>query len=80
MSRRGGKLGNDAKLQLYGLFKQATVGPCTAPRPSLIDMTGRAKWCVPGQSKCIHTHIYSATFSELPTTIAAGAHLSWPFE
>jgi len=31
--------------QLYGLFKYVTVSPApNAPRPSIFDMTGRAKW------------------------------------
>jgi len=33
------------KLELYGLFKYLTVSPApNAPRPSIFDMTGRAKW------------------------------------
>ncbi|KNC98361.1 uncharacterized protein SPPG_06069 [Spizellomyces punctatus DAOM BR117] len=35
---------NDEKLQFYGLYKQATVGPCSTPRPSLWDVVGRSKW------------------------------------
>jgi len=31
---------------LYGLYKQATVGPCNVKRPSFIDVVGRSKWCV----------------------------------
>jgi acyl-CoA-binding protein len=33
----------EQKLRLYGLFKQATVGPCTISKP-FFDMTGRYKW------------------------------------
>jgi 2,4-dienoyl-CoA reductase len=36
--------GTDEKLQLYALFKQATVGPNTAPKPSMLDFVGGAKW------------------------------------
>jgi len=33
------------KLELYGLFKYVTVSPTpTSSRPSVFDMTGRAKW------------------------------------
>lgn len=32
------------KLQLYGLYKQATVGPCTAPKPAFWDRAARLKW------------------------------------
>ncbi|VVB15822.1 unnamed protein product [Arabis nemorensis] len=38
------KVSNDLQLQLYGLYKIATEGPCTAPQPSALKMTARAKW------------------------------------
>ncbi|KAK9889588.1 hypothetical protein WA026_006961 [Henosepilachna vigintioctopunctata] len=31
-------------LELYGLFKQATVGNNTTSRPGLLDLKGKAKW------------------------------------
>ena len=31
-------------LELYGLFKQATVGDATGSRPGMFDVKGRAKW------------------------------------
>lgn len=37
-------LDNDTQLQLYGLYKQSTVGDVKTPKPSFIDMVGRAKW------------------------------------
>ncbi|XP_031569465.1 enoyl-CoA delta isomerase 2, mitochondrial-like [Actinia tenebrosa] len=36
--------GNEAKLKLYALFKQATVGACDAPKPGAFDFVGKAKW------------------------------------
>lgn len=36
--------GNDAKLRLYALYKQATVGDVTGKRPGFLDMVGRAKY------------------------------------
>lgn len=36
--------GNDVKLKLYAIFKQATVGPCDTKRPGAMDFVGRAKW------------------------------------
>ncbi|XP_041269190.1 enoyl-CoA delta isomerase 2 isoform X2 [Onychostruthus taczanowskii] len=36
--------GNEAKLKLYGLFKQATEGPCNAPKPGMLDFVKKAKW------------------------------------
>lgn len=31
-------------LQLYALYKQATVGDATGSRPGIFDVKGRAKW------------------------------------
>lgn len=36
--------GNEAKLKLYGLFKQSTVGSVNTKRPGFADFVGRAKW------------------------------------
>ena len=36
--------GNDVKLRLYGLFKQATEGDVTGSRPGMLDPKGRAKF------------------------------------
>ena len=38
------KVSNDVQLQLYGLYKIATEGPCSAPQPSALKITARAKW------------------------------------
>ncbi|CAL5344173.1 unnamed protein product [Camellia sinensis] len=38
------KVSNDVQLQLYGLYKIATEGPCSVPQPSALKMTARAKW------------------------------------
>jgi small subunit ribosomal protein S27Ae len=37
-------LSNDDLLTLYKYYKQATIGDCNTARPSLFDMTGKAKW------------------------------------
>lgn len=42
--RAGLKVSNDVQLRLYGLYKIATEGPCSAPQPSALKMTARAKW------------------------------------
>jgi diazepam-binding inhibitor (GABA receptor modulating acyl-CoA-binding protein) len=31
-------------LELYGLYKQSTVGDINIPRPGFWDLTGKAKW------------------------------------
>ena len=35
---------NEELLDLYGLYKQATVGDCNTERPGMFDMKGKAKW------------------------------------
>ena len=35
---------NDEKLQIYGLYKQATVGDIKTPAPGFFDFAGSAKW------------------------------------
>ncbi len=37
-------LGNDTMLELYALYKQATVGDVTGDRPGIMDLRGRAKY------------------------------------
>ncbi|XP_069769601.1 enoyl-CoA delta isomerase 2 isoform X2 [Narcine bancroftii] len=36
--------GNEVKLKMYALFKQATQGPCSSPKPSMLDFVNKAKW------------------------------------
>ncbi|XP_006636426.1 acyl-CoA-binding protein [Lepisosteus oculatus] len=31
-------------LEIYGLYKQATVGDVNTQRPGMLDFTGKAKW------------------------------------
>ena len=38
------KVSTEKQLQLYGLYKIATEGPCSVPQPSALKMTARAKW------------------------------------
>lgn len=35
---------NKTLLLLYGYYKQATEGPCSAPKPSWYDMKAKSKW------------------------------------
>jgi len=35
---------NDKQLEVYSLFKQATLGDCNTPRPGMLDLKGKAKW------------------------------------
>ncbi|XP_076028857.1 enoyl-CoA delta isomerase 2-like isoform X2 [Oratosquilla oratoria] len=36
--------GNEAKLKIYALFKQSTIGTVNTKRPGMMDFVGRAKW------------------------------------
>ncbi|XP_036377453.1 enoyl-CoA delta isomerase 2, mitochondrial [Megalops cyprinoides] len=36
--------GNEIKLKIYALFKQATQGPCNTPKPGMLDFVNKAKW------------------------------------
>ncbi|XP_074549524.1 enoyl-CoA delta isomerase 2 [Halichoeres trimaculatus] len=36
--------GNETKLQIYALFKQATQGPCNTPKPGMMDFVNKVKW------------------------------------
>ncbi|XP_056290048.1 enoyl-CoA delta isomerase 2-like [Pseudoliparis swirei] len=36
--------GNEAKLRIYALFKQATQGPCNTPKPGMLDFVNKVKW------------------------------------
>jgi len=37
-------LGNDVLLEMYALYKQATVGDVSGSRPGMMDVKGRAKY------------------------------------
>ncbi|XP_069349608.1 enoyl-CoA delta isomerase 2 isoform X2 [Eulemur rufifrons] len=36
--------GNEVKLKLYALYKQATEGPCNTPKPGAFNLISKAKW------------------------------------
>ncbi|XP_061876829.1 enoyl-CoA delta isomerase 2, mitochondrial isoform X1 [Entelurus aequoreus] len=36
--------GNEVKLKIYALFKQATHGPCDTPKPGMLDFVNKVKW------------------------------------
>ena len=41
---------DEQRLQLYALYKQATLGTCASPAPSRLDFVAHAKWCEPRAS------------------------------
>ncbi|XP_061570020.1 enoyl-CoA delta isomerase 2, mitochondrial [Cololabis saira] len=36
--------GNEVKLKIYALFKQASTGPCNTPKPGMLDFVNKVKW------------------------------------
>lgn len=38
------KMADDELLQLYGLFKQATLGDNCSDKPGMLDLKGKKKW------------------------------------
>lgn len=43
--------GNETKLKLYALYKQATQGDVSGKKPGMLDMVGKAKWEAWGKIK-----------------------------
>jgi acyl-CoA-binding protein len=55
-SASGSRLTQEQQVALYGLYKQATVGPwsdCGAAAPAAWDITGIVKWCVCGFKRAL---------------------------
>ncbi|KAF3330315.1 Acyl-CoA-binding protein [Carex littledalei] len=68
---------DDDKLMLYALYKQATVGPVTTPRPNRFNTIYRTKWdawkAVEGKSKEEAMQEYIAKVKELLAAADAAA-------
>ncbi|XVF12698.1 hypothetical protein REPUB_Repub08aG0141600 [Reevesia pubescens] len=74
------EVSTEVQLQLYGFYKIATEGPCTAPQPSALKMTARAKWqawhklgAMPPEEAMLK---YLDIVTELYPTWAAGSAMS----
>ncbi|MBA0561793.1 hypothetical protein Golob_018591, partial [Gossypium lobatum] len=68
---------NDDKLILYGLFKQATVGPVNTSRPGMFNMKEKYKWdawkAVEGKSKEEAMNDYITKVKQLQEAAAASS-------
>ncbi|MBA0687676.1 hypothetical protein Goari_015190 [Gossypium aridum] len=68
---------NDDKLSLYGLFKQATVGPVNTSRPGKFNMKEKYKWdawkAVEGKSKEEAMNDYITKVKQLQEAAAAAS-------
>lgn len=60
-------------MDLYGLYKQATVGDCNTSKPGMLDFVGKAKWDAWNQFKGIKSseamELYIKKSSEADPTI-----------
>lgn len=60
-------------MDLYGLYKQATVGDCNTSKPGMLDFVGKAKWDAWNQFKGIKSNeameLYIKKSSEADPTI-----------
>jgi len=61
---------NEVKLQLYGLFKQATVGDVTGKKPGFSDFVGKAKYQAWSQLKGSSADEAKAQYVALVATLS----------
>lgn len=62
----------DQQLQLYGLFKQATVGDVVGARPGMLDMRGRAKYDAWAARKGVSQPAARQAYVDLVAALAKG--------
>merc|ERR1711936_698251 len=56
---------NEEMLNVYALFKQASVGDCNTTRPGMLDMKGKAKWDAWDKKKGMEKAAAEAEYIEL---------------
>ena len=61
---------NDTLLQMYSLFKQATVGDVEGKRPGFTDMVGRAKYDAWAKIKGMPAEDAKAAYTDLVEGLA----------
>lgn len=64
---------NDTLLELYALFKQATVGDVTGKRPGFMDFVGRAKFDAWAGKKGTTSEAAMQAYVDLVTRLRKGA-------
>ncbi|CAD5207081.1 unnamed protein product [Bursaphelenchus okinawaensis] len=62
---------NDELLQIYALFKQATVGDNNTAQPGFFDMKGKAKWNAWNEKKGVSQDDAKAKYVALYDELAA---------
>ena len=61
---------NDTLLQMYSLYKQATVGDVEGKRPGFTDMVGRAKYDAWAKIKGMSAEDAKAAYTDLVEGLA----------
>lgn len=61
--------GNDTKLRLYALYKQATEGDVTGSRPGFTNFVGRAKYDAWAQLRGLDADAASDEYVELVNSL-----------
>ncbi|CAM9557779.1 unnamed protein product, partial [Discosporangium mesarthrocarpum] len=69
-------VGKDYQLQLYGLFKQATIGDCRTPRPGMFDPRARMKWDSWKSLSGLTNTVAMEQYSQLADRLCPPAHSS----
>ncbi|XP_023177142.1 acyl-CoA-binding protein homolog [Drosophila hydei] len=62
---------DDEFLELYALFKQATVGDNETSKPGLLDLKGKAKWEAWGKQKGKSTEAAQKEYIAFVETLVA---------
>jgi diazepam-binding inhibitor (GABA receptor modulating acyl-CoA-binding protein) len=65
--------GNDAKLRLYALYKQATVGDVQGRRPGFTDLVGRAKYDAWAKAEGMSSEDAKQAYLELVAELSSDA-------
>jgi acyl-CoA-binding protein len=63
--------GNEAKLRLYALYKQATAGDVSGKRPGMLDMVGRAKYDAWAQCQGMSSDEAMTAYADLVDSLVA---------
>ncbi len=62
-------LPDDKKLEIYSLFKQASVGDVNTDRPGMLDFKGKAKWDAWSAKKGMSQDDAKREYIELATSL-----------
>jgi len=68
---------NEEMLQVYALFKQASVGDCNTTRPGMLDMKGKAKWDAWDAKKGMAKEAAEAEYIELVEKLKGSYGMKW---